>query len=78
LAEVKEYVGKINLIFSPIFFAPISVQLNPWALSSVSLLGVVLILAIPVACKLVGCGVPAMLVRRSKRIGAWSRDQNDL
>jgi Kef-type K+ transport system membrane component KefB len=35
----------------------------------VSLLGVVLILAIAVASKLVGCGVPAMLVTRSKRVG---------
>jgi Kef-type K+ transport system membrane component KefB len=46
-----------------------SARLNPWVLSPVSLLGVVLILAIAVASKLVGCGVPAMLVTRSKRVG---------
>lgn len=69
LPEVKEYVGKISLIFSPIFFALIGARLNLWILSPISLLGVLLILAIAVVSKLVGCGVPAMLVTRSKRVG---------
>jgi Kef-type K+ transport system membrane component KefB len=70
LAQVKEYIGKVNLVFSPIFFAALGARLNVWALTPMSFFGMLLILAVAIASKLVGCGIPAALATRSSRIGA--------
>ena len=69
LAQVREYIGKVNLIFSPIFFAVIGARLNVWALTPMAFYGMLLILAIAITSKVVGCGIPAALVTRSSRIG---------
>lgn len=70
LAQVREYIGKVSLVFSPIFFAVIGARLNLWALTPMSIYGMLLILAIAIISKVVGCGIPAALVARSSRIGA--------
>jgi len=70
LAQVREYIGKVSLIFSPIFFAVIGARLNLWALTPMSIYGMLLILAIAIISKVVGCGIPAALVTRSSKIGA--------
>ena len=69
LAQVREYIGKVNLIFSPIFFAVIGARLNVWALTPMAFYGMLLILAIAITSKVVGCGIPAALVTRSSRTG---------
>jgi Kef-type K+ transport system membrane component KefB len=69
LVQVREYISKVNLIFSPIFFAVIGARLNIWALNYFSLYGVVLILAIAIISKMVGCGVPAALATRDSKVG---------
>jgi Kef-type K+ transport system membrane component KefB len=68
LEQVREFIGKINLIFSPIFFAVIGAQLNLWSLNLFSVYGLLLMLAIAVVSKLVGCGVPALLITRDRKI----------
>ena len=70
LAQVKEYIGKVSLVFSPIFFGVIGARLNLWALTPMSIYGMLLILAIAIIGKVVGCGIPAALATRSSRIGA--------
>jgi Kef-type K+ transport system membrane component KefB len=69
LTQVKDYIGKVSLIFSPIFFALLGARLNLWALGPMSFLGVLLILAIAIVSKLVGCGIPAILVTRNTKTG---------
>jgi Kef-type K+ transport system membrane component KefB len=69
LARVKDYIGKVSLVFSPIFFAVIGARLNVWALSPMSFYGMLLILAIAIGSKLIGCGIPAALMSRSGKIG---------
>jgi Kef-type K+ transport system membrane component KefB len=70
LARVREYIDKIGLIFSPIFFAVIGARLNIWALSPASLYGMLLMVVIAIVSKLVGCGIPAAITTRNLRIGA--------
>ncbi|MGB9022942.1 MAG: cation:proton antiporter [Candidatus Bathyarchaeia archaeon] len=70
LRQVREYIGKINLIFSPIFFGVIGARLNLWALSPISFYGMLVMLAVAIVSKVVGCGIPAALATRSSRIGA--------
>jgi len=69
LARVREYISKVNLVFSPIFFAVIGARLNIWALSPMSFYGMLLILAIAIISKMVGCGIPAALATRNSTIG---------
>jgi Kef-type K+ transport system membrane component KefB len=74
LVRVRDYIAKINLIFSPIFFAVIGAQLNLFGLTELALLGAILLTVIAIVSKLVGCGVPAYLLTRdgllAKRVGA--------
>jgi len=68
LSRVRDYIGKVSLIFSPIFFAVIGARLNIWALSPMSFYGMLLILAIAIVSKLIGCGIPAAMMTRSRKI----------
>ena len=67
--KIENYIGKIGLIFAPLFFAIIGAQVDLRAvdLNVLMLSGVVIVIAI--ATKLFGCGLPAMLFLKSKQQG---------
>ena len=67
--KVEHFIGKIGLIFAPLFFAIIGAQVDLRAvdLNILMLSGVVI--AVAVATKLFGCGLPAMLFLKSKAQG---------
>jgi Kef-type K+ transport system membrane component KefB len=67
--KIETYIGKIGLIFAPLFFAIIGAQVDLRAvnLEILSLSGV--IIAIAIVTKLFGCGVPAMMFLKSKSQG---------
>jgi len=67
--KIETYIGKIGLIFAPLFFAIIGAQVD---LRSVSweILGLSgVIIAIAIGSKLFGCGLPAMYFLRDKARG---------
>jgi Kef-type K+ transport system membrane component KefB len=71
--RVEHYIGKLGLIFAPLFFAIIGAQVDFRGINSeVMLIGVVII-SVAVFSKLVGCGLPAWMFLRnkiqSKRVG---------
>lgn len=62
--RVEHYIGKLGLIFAPLFFAIIGAQVDFRGLNAeVMLLGGVMI-AVAVSTKLIGCGVPSWLFLR--------------
>ena len=67
--KIENYVGKIGLIFAPLFFAIIGAQVDLRAvdLNILILSGAVILVA--VATKLFGCGLPAMFFLKSKAQG---------
>ena len=67
--KVESYVGKIGLIFAPLFFAIIGAQVDLRAvdLSILILSGAVIVVA--VVTKLFGCGLPAIWFLKSKAQG---------
>ena len=67
--KIESYVGKIGLIFAPLFFAIIGAQVDLRAvdLNILMLSGVIILVA--VATKLFGCGLPAMYFLKSKSAG---------
>ena len=67
--KIENYVGKIGLIFAPLFFAIIGAQVDLRAvdLNIMILSGAIIIVA--VTTKLFGCGLPAMYFLKSKQQG---------
>ncbi|MFQ5941392.1 MAG: cation:proton antiporter [Nitrososphaerales archaeon] len=66
LKRLEEYVGKLEFIFAPLFFAIIGAQVDLTGVNlNVLLLGGILI-GIAIVTKIVGCGFPAMLFLKNK------------
>jgi Kef-type K+ transport system membrane component KefB len=67
--KIENYVGKIGLIFAPLFFSIIGAQVDLRAvdLNILMLSGVIILVA--VVTKLFGCGLPAMFFLKSKAQG---------
>ena len=67
--KIDTYIEKMGLIFAPLFFAIIGAQVDLRAVNFeiLALSGIIISLAI--ATKLFGCGLPAMLLLKSKRQG---------
>ena len=67
--KVENYVGKIGLIFAPLFFAIIGAQVDLRAVDLNILLLSAVIVIVAVTTKLFGCGLPAMYFLKSKQKG---------
>ena len=67
--KIENYIGKIGLIFAPLFFAIIGAQVDLRAvdLNILILSGAIIVVA--VTTKLFGCGLPAMYFLKSKQKG---------
>ena len=64
--RVEHYVGKLGLIFAPLFFAIIGAQVDFRGINSeVVVIGAVII-GVAVVTKLVGCGLPSWLFLKNK------------
>ena len=67
--KIENYIGKIGLIFAPLFFAIIGAQVDLRAVSweILGLSGIIIVVAI--VTKLFGCGLPSMYFLKSKAQG---------
>jgi Na+:H+ antiporter len=66
IKQVEEYVSKLEIIFAPLFFAIIGAQVDLRGVNLMVLYLTGLILAVAVATKLAGCGLPAMIFLRNR------------
>ncbi len=66
IKQIEEYVSKLEIIFAPLFFAIIGAQVDLRGVNSGVLYLTGLIVAVAIATKLVGCGLPAMIFLRNK------------
>ena len=67
--KVENYIGKIGLIFAPLFFAIIGAQVDfrQVSLEVLALSGI--IIAVAITTKLFGCGLPAIMFLKNKAQG---------
>ena len=67
--KIENYIGKVGLIFAPLFFAIIGAQVDFRAvnLEILMLSGVIIVIA--VVTKYLGCGLPAWLFLKNKNQG---------
>ena len=67
--KIEHYIEKVGLIFAPLFFAIIGAQVDLRAVNLEILIISGILIAVAVATKLLGCGLPAMLFLKSKAQG---------
>lgn len=71
--RIEEYVGKLQIIFAPLFFAIIGAQVDLRGVNTEVLLLAGVMIAVAITSKLAGCGLPAMLFlkdrNRSVKVG---------
>lgn len=67
--QVREFVGELKIIVAPLFFAIIGTQVDLRQISDVSIIFVLVILVIAILSKILGSGVPAIILLKSKTKG---------
>ena len=67
--KVENYIGKIGLIFAPLFFAIIGAQVDFRQVDAGVLMLSGIIIAIAIVTKLFGCGLPAMMFLKDRTKG---------
>ena len=67
--KVENFIGKIGLIFAPLFFAIIGAQVDFREVNLEVLMLSGIIIAIAIATKLFGCGLPAWMFLKDKAQG---------
>ncbi|MBS7622230.1 cation:proton antiporter [Candidatus Bathyarchaeota archaeon] len=69
IARIRDYIERLSMLFSPIFFAVIGAQFNISALSWQGTWIIAVLIAVAVVSKLVGCGLPAAIALRNSKSG---------
>lgn len=67
--KVEDYIGKVGLIFAPLFFAIIGAEVDFTKIDLNILMLSGIVIAIAVATKLLGCGLPAAFFLKNRRQG---------
>jgi Kef-type K+ transport system membrane component KefB len=67
--KIESYIGKIGLIFAPLFFAIIGAQVDLRAVNWEIIMLSAIVIAIAIATKLFGCGIPAMILMKDRVLG---------
>ncbi|MFN3621573.1 MAG: cation:proton antiporter, partial [Nitrososphaerales archaeon] len=67
--QISEFTSKLELVFGPIFFASIGAYVNPSALVNLNVLLFLIMGFVAIISKMIGCGLPALLIYRNRKIG---------
>ena len=67
--KIEGYIGKIGLIFAPLFFAIIGAQVDLRGIDLEIVILSSIIIVIAVFTKLLGCGLPAWMFLKSRKLG---------
>ena len=67
--KIESYIGKIGLIFAPLFFAIIGAQVDFRAVNWEIIMLSAIVISIAIVTKLFGCGIPAMILMKDRVLG---------
>ncbi|MGI0020509.1 MAG: cation:proton antiporter [Nitrososphaera sp.] len=70
IKKIEDYVGKLEIIFAPLFFAIIGAQVDLRGINLEVIVLAGIIIAVAVVTKLVGTGLPAMLFLKNRNRSA--------
>jgi len=66
IKQVGDYAEKLQYIFAPLFFAIIGSQVDLRGINLEVILLAIILISIAVSTKLIGCGIPAMMILKNK------------
>jgi Kef-type K+ transport system membrane component KefB len=69
VGQIKEFIGELKVVVAPLFFAIIGAHVDLRLISEVNVIFVLSILTVAVLSKVLGCGVPAALLLKSRSKG---------
>ena len=68
-AQVREFVGRLKVIVAPLFFAVIGAHVDITQILSINWILFAILLGVAVLSKVLGCGIPASVLLKSKKSG---------
>jgi Kef-type K+ transport system membrane component KefB len=67
--QVREFVGELKIVLAPLFFAIIGAHVDLRQISEVNVIFFLVILAVAILSKVLGCGIPAAILLRNRSKG---------
>ena len=67
--QVREFVGRLKVIVAPLFFAVIGAHVDITQISSINWILFGMLLAVALGSKILGCGLPASVLLKSRKSG---------
>jgi len=67
--QIREFIGELKVVVAPLFFAIIGAHVDLRQISEVNVIFVLLILAVAILSKVLGCGIPAAVLLKSRSRG---------
>ena len=67
--QVREFVGELKIVVAPLFFAIIGAHVDLRQISEVNIIFVAAILGIAIVSKMLGCGIPAVILLKNRTKG---------
>lgn len=67
--QVREFVGRLKVIVAPLFFAVIGAHVDITQISSINWILFGMLLAVALGSKILGCGLPASILLKSRKSG---------
>lgn len=67
--QVREFVGRLKVMFAPLFFAIMGAHVDIGKIGEVDWVIFFIILTIAILSKIIGCGLPASVILKSKQHG---------
>jgi len=67
--QIREFAGELKVVVAPLFFAIIGAHVDLRLISEVNVIFLLSILAVAVLSKVLGCGIPAALLLKSRSKG---------
>lgn len=67
--QVREFVGELKIIVAPLFFAIIGAHVDLRQISEINIFFLLMVLIVAILSKVLGCGIPAAILLKSKTKG---------
>lgn len=67
--QIREFIEKLKILFGPLFFAIIGTYIDPTQIFGLDPIFFVILAAVAILSKIVGCGVPAAFLLKSREKG---------
>ena len=69
VVQVREFIGRLKVIFTPLFFAIIGAHVNVASIFEINGIVFIIISIVAVISKIIGCGIPASILLKDKKKG---------